>query len=383
MSCKSITVLGSTGSIGKSTLDLLKFHADKFDVVALTANKNADLLIKQALQFKPKLVAIGDTSLFQQVKSALSSHGIKVVAGEEGILEAASMPVDISVAAIVGMRGLKSAMATLGNARVLAIANKEPLVAAGKIFLELAKSKGTKILPLDSEHNAIFQVFENDNRTSISKLILTASGGPFRTWSYEEMEKATLEQALKHPNWSMGSKITIDSATLMNKALEVIEASYLFDMSWDKIDVLVHPQSVVHSMVEYSDGSVLAQLGAPDMRTPIAYALAWPQRIETSGEKLDWTKVQTLEFYQPDLGKFPALQMAYDCLKGDSHLPVIFNAANEIAVEAFLDRKIGFNDILRIVRKSLESQSLASVHTLDDVINLDISVRERTKSYII
>ncbi len=383
MSCKSITVLGSTGSIGKSTLDLLKFHADKFDVVALTANKNADLLIEQALQFKPKLVAIGDTSLFQQVKSALSSHSIKVVAGEEGILEAASMPVHMSIAAIVGMGGLKFAMATLGNAKVLAIANKEPLVAAGKLFLDLAKSKNTKILPLDSEHNAIFQVFENDNRTSISKLILTASGGPFRTWSYEEMEKATLEQALKHPNWSMGSKITIDSATLMNKALEVIEASYLFDMPWDKIDVLIHPQSVVHSMVEYADGSVLAQLGAPDMRTPIAYALAWPQRMETSGEKLDWTKVQNLEFYQPDLGKFPALRMAYDCLKGDSHLPVIFNAANEIAVEAFLNKKTGFNDILRIVGKSLESQDLVPVHSLEDVINLDKSVRERTKSYII
>lgn len=383
MSCKSITVLGSTGSIGKSTLDLLKFHADKFDVVALTANKNADLLIEQALQSKPKLVAIGDTSLFQQVKSALSSHGIKVVAGEEGILEAASMPVHMSIAAIVGMGGLKSAMATLGNAKVLAIANKEPLVAAGKLFLDLAKSKNTKILPLDSEHNAIFQVFENDNRTSILKLILTASGGPFRTWSYEEMEKATLEQALKHPNWSMGSKITIDSATLMNKALEIIEASYLFEMPWHKIDVLIHPQSVVHSMVEYADGSVLAQLGAPDMRTPIAYALAWPQRMETSGEKLDWTKVQNLEFYQPDLDKFPALKMAYDCLKGDSHLPVIFNAANEIAVEAFLNKKTGFNDILRIVGKSLESQDLVPVHSLEDVINLDKSVRERTKSYII
>ncbi len=383
MSCKSVTVLGSTGSIGKSTVDLLKFHSDKFKVEALTANKNAELLIEQAIFLKPKLVAIGNESLFAHVQAALSSYPTKVVAGEEGILEAASMPVDISIAAIVGMSGLKSAMTTLGNAKILAIANKEPLVAAGKLFLDLARNKGTRVLPLDSEHNAIFQVFENSNRDAISKLILTASGGPFRTWSYSEMEKATLEQALRHPNWSMGSKITIDSATLMNKALEIIEASYLFEMPWNKIDVLIHPQSTVHSMVEYCDGSVLAQLGAADMRTPIAYALAWPERIDTSGEKLDWTKLHNLEFFPADFNKFPALQMAYDCLKGDSYLPVAFNAANEIAVEAFLNRQIGFNDILRIVRKSMESQKLVSIHTLDDVINVDMAVRERTKSYII
>lgn len=383
MSFKTVSVLGSTGSVGTSTLDLLKFHKEKFKVHALTAFKNADLLIAQAVEFKPELVAIGDTNLFDQVKSALSSYGIKVVAGEEGILEAASGKVDIAIAAIVGMNGLKSAMECLGNAKALAIANKEPLVATGKLFLDLAKAKGTRILPLDSEHNAIFQVFEEKNRDAIDSLIITASGGPFRTWTYEQMETATLEQALKHPNWSMGSKITIDSATMMNKALEVIEAHYLFEMPPEKIEVLIHPQSVVHSMVSYKDGSVLAQLGAPDMRTPIAYALAWPERMETSGQKLDWSAVQNLEFYKPDFAQFPALRMAYECLRNGPAAPVTFNAANEIAVDAFLNKKIGFNDILRIVGKTLESQELEAVHTLEDVINLDKSVREKTKSYII
>lgn len=383
MSFKSVTVLGSTGSVGKNTLDLLKFHSDKFQVAALTANKSADLLIEQAKALKPKLVAIGDTALYSKVQSELAPLGIKVVAGEEGILEAASIQVDISIAAIVGMGGLKSALATLGNAKVLAIANKEPLVATGKMFLDLAKSKGTKILPLDSEHNAIFQVFEQNNKSAIDKLIITASGGPFRTWTYEQMESATLEQALKHPNWSMGSKITIDSATMMNKALEIIEAHYLFEMPADKIDAMMHPQSIVHSMVSYKDGSVLAQLGAPDMRTPIAYALAWPERIDSPGKKLDWADMKSLEFYPPDFTRFPALKLAYECLESGQAATTAFNAANEVAVAAFLNREIGFNEIVRLVRKTLESQALETVHTLDDVINLDKSVREQTKSYII
>ncbi len=383
MSSKTVTILGSTGSIGKNTLDLVKHHPKKFKLRALTAFKNADLLIAQAIAFRPEMVAIGDPAFYEKVKAALAPHDIKVVAGEEGIIEAASLPVDISIGAIVGITGLNPLMAALGNAKVLAIANKEPLVAAGNIFLNAAKEKGTKILPLDSEHNAIFQVFEERNRSSVLRLILTASGGPFRTWSHAEMENATREQALKHPNWSMGSKITIDSATMMNKALEIIEAYYLFDMPASQIDVLIHPQSVVHSMVEYNDGSVLAQLGAPDMRTPIAYVLGWPERINTPGGRLDWSSLAKLEFEPVSFERFPAVKMAYECLEAGPAAQVAFNAANEVAVEAFLDGRISFNQILRIVGKILESQPVQAIHTLSDVIFLDKSVRERTKSYII
>ena len=382
MESKDITVLGSTGSVGNSTLDLIRFHGNSFRIRALTANKNADLLIKQAIEFSPELVAIGDETLFQQVDAALSGKEIKVVAGMEGISEAASFQTDVTVAAIMGMVGLQSAIAALGNARSLAIANKEPLVAAGQLFLDKAREKGTKILPLDSEHNAIFQVFENDNRTSIEKIILTASGGPFRSWTLEQTEFVTPEQALKHPNWSMGAKISIDSATMMNKALEIIEAHHLFNMSADKIDVLIHPQSIIHSMVSYKDGSVLAQLGAPDMRTPIAYALAWPERMETSGAKLDWQMIKNLEFYQPDFEQFPALKMAYNCLQAEPSSFVILNAANEIAVDAFLKRMIGFNDILRVSKGMLESIASQELNNFDDVIFFDKSVREQTKSYI-
>lgn len=383
MSFKTVTVLGSTGSIGKSTLDLLRHHKNRFKVVALTAHKNATLLIEQAIQFQPELVAIGDETFYPELKATLEPLGIKVVVGEAGILEAASIPVDISIAAIVGMSGLKPVMATLGNAKTLAIANKEPLVGAGQFLLPLAEQKNTKVLPLDSEHNAIFQVFEEHNRDAIDSLILTASGGPFRDWTYEAMEAATPEQAVAHPNWSMGAKISVDSATMMNKALEVIEARYLFDMGPDKIDVLIHPQSVVHSMVAYKDGSVLAQLGAPDMRTPIAYALAWPERMETSGQKLDWKELKKLEFYEPDAVRFPAIELAFQCLRDDPASAIVFNAANEIAVEAFLAKKIGFNEILRLVAKTLDSQPLEPIKDIDHVINFDKSVRERTKSYIV
>ena len=382
MLSKEITVLGSTGSVGTSTLDLVRFHKNNFRIRALTANKNADLLIRQSLEFSPEMVAIGDETLFTQVNDALSNKGIKVVAGIDGISEAASFKTDVTVAAIMGMIGLRSAIASLGKAKSLAIANKEPLVAAGHLFMDRAREKETKILPLDSEHNAIFQVFENANRSAIEKIILTASGGPFRTWSQDQKANVTPEQALKHPNWSMGAKISIDSATMMNKALEIIEAHHLFNMDQDAIDVLIHPQSIVHSMVSYRDGSVLAQLGAPDMRTPIAYALAWPERMETSGTKLDWQMMKNLDFYQPDFEQFPALKMAYDCLKSGSSASVILNAANEIAVDAFLTRKIGFNDIIGIVGRMLESIVLRELNNFDDVIFFDKSVREQTKSYI-
>lgn len=383
MSSRKISVLGSTGSIGQSTLDLIKFHKDKFTIVALTAHKNVELLVEQAKYFRPEVVAIGDESLLPQLRSGLSGEKIEIMAGQGGITQAASYKADLTIAAISGMIGLKPLMAAMGQSKAIAIANKEPLVATGDLVLDEAKKTNTKILPLDSEHNAIFQVFENANRDAIDKLILTASGGPFRTWTSEQMKLATLEQALKHPNWSMGSKITIDSATMMNKGLEIIEATYLFDMPADKIDVLIHPQSTVHSMVVYKDGSTLAQLGAPDMRTPIAYALAYPGRIETSGQKLDWSRSQNMEFYPPDFGQFPSLALAYAALKQGGSAPAILNAANEVAVAAFLEKKIGFGDIIALVDKTLESHAVTELKSLDDVINLDKSVRELTKSYII
>lgn len=382
MSSRKISILGSTGSIGQSTLDLIKFHTDKFSIVALTAHKNVGLLIEQAKYFRPEVVAIGDESLLPQLKAGLSGEKVEILAGHGGIIEAASHQADLTIAAISGMIGLKPLMAAMGKSKAIAIANKEPLVAAGELVLTEAKRTNTKILPLDSEHNAIFQVFENGNRDAIDKLILTASGGPFRTWTIEQMKSATLEQALKHPNWSMGAKITIDSATMMNKGLEIIEASYLFDMPADKIDVLIHPQSTVHSMVAYKDGSTLAQMGAPDMRTPIAYALAYPDRIETSGQKLDWSRSQNMEFYPPDLDQFPSIRMAYDALKLGSWANLALNAANEIAVAAFLERKISFTNIFQFNDKILGMAKPAQYNSIEEIIEQDKAVRQQTLSLI-
>ncbi len=375
MLIKSVTILGSTGSVGTSTIDLIRAHPSHYVVTALTGGKNVALLAEQARTLNPQFVAIADDTQYAALKNALAGTNIRIGAGRSAVMEAASMNTDFTMAAIVGLAGLEPVMAAIGAAKTVAIANKEPLVAAGPLVLAAARKNNTQILPVDSEHNAIFQVFENTNRAAVKKIILTASGGPFRTWDKAAIENATIAQALAHPNWKMGQKITIDSATLMNKALEVIEAHYLFDMPPGHIDVVVHPQSIIHSMVEYVDGSVLAQLGAPDMRTPIAYALAYPARMPTTGQTLDWTALSSLTFEQPDMDKFPALKLAYDCLAAGPAHQIAFNAANEVAVAAFLDGKISFGKIMQIVSDAVANISAAAPATINDIIGIDTAVR--------
>lgn len=376
MTQKTITILGSTGSVGKNTIDLISTKTDQFKIRALTAGKNISLLTEQAKKYNPEFVAIADESLYEDLKSALSGTPIKYGAGESAILEAASMNVDITMASIVGLAGLKPVLTAIRHAKTVAIANKEPLVAAGSLVLSLANEFGTKILPVDSEHSAIFQVLETHNRDAVKRIILTASGGPFLNWSVDKIKAATVEQALAHPNWRMGSKISIDSATMMNKALEMIEAHYLFDMPADKIDVIIHPQSIIHSMVEYVDGSVLAQLGAPDMRTPIAVALAYPNRMVTTGDTLDLTKLSTLTFEKPDLTKFRAIQLAYDCLKSGSSHQIAFNAANEVAVGKFLNGEITFGEIIESVENGLSYAPSTHPQTLGDILAIDEEIRK-------
>lgn len=377
MSQKTITILGSTGSVGTNTMNLIGHHPDRFKVRALTAGKNIILLAEQARKCHPEFVAIADETLFEDLKLALSGTGIKCGAGESAILEAASMNVDITLAAIVGFAGLKPVLTAIRHAKSVAIANKEPLVAAGSLVLSLAAEFGTKILPVDSEHSAIFQVLENHNHSAVKKIILTASGGPFLTWPVDQIKTATIEQALAHPNWRMGSKISIDSATMMNKALEMIEAHYLFQLPADKIDVIIHPQSVIHSMVEYTDGSVLAQLGAPDMRTPIAVALAYPDRMATTGDILDFANLSTLTFQKPDLEKFRAIQLAYDCFNAGASHQIALNAANEIAVQKFLNGTISFGDIINLVEKGLSYAPPTHPETLGDILAIDEDIRKR------
>jgi 1-deoxy-D-xylulose-5-phosphate reductoisomerase len=381
MSCKTVSILGSTGSIGVNALDLIAFHADRFRIAALTGHRNAERLIAQAMKFRPEIVAIGDENFYGPVRSALPKE-MEVVAGQAGILEAASREADLTVAGIVGMDGLKPLLASMKASNAVAIANKEPLVAAGDIVIRHANETACKILPIDSEHNAIFQVLEAHNADQVRRLILTASGGPFRDKSYGEMRAAKKTEALRHPNWTMGAKITIDSATMMNKGLEIIEAHHLFSMPAEKIDVLIHPQSIVHSMVEYADGSTLAQLGAPDMRTPIAHALAWPERMTTSGESLDWTKTAMLEFRLPDAERFPSLRLAYAALRAGNAACIALNAANEIAVGAFLEDRIRLTDIAEIVEEMLETVSEASPSSLDETIALDADIRRNTAARI-
>jgi 1-deoxy-D-xylulose-5-phosphate reductoisomerase len=383
MNMRTVSILGSTGSVGQSTVDLVGSAPDRFKVKALTAHRNASLLIQQARLLKPDIVAIADGNFYTDVKEGLAGEPIEILSGSEGVIEVARQKVDWTMAAIVGFAGLKPVLEAIRHSGIVAIANKEPLVAAGSLVMREAQACGTKILPVDSEHNAIFQVFDQENRGSIERLILTASGGPFRSWSVEQMKAATPEQAVAHPNWSMGAKISVDSATMMNKGLEVIEAHHLFGMPADKIDVLIHPQSVIHSMVEYSDGSVLAQLGAPDMRTPIAYALAWPERMATTGQRLDLARMRQLDFSEPDFKKFPALALAYDCLKAGAASCVALNAANEIAVQAFLDRKIGFSDITRIINSTLEHAPATGANDLESILSCDLAMREKALKFIL
>jgi 1-deoxy-D-xylulose-5-phosphate reductoisomerase len=376
---RSISVLGATGSIGDSTMDLVRGGGERYRVEALTAHTNVAALAKLAREFNAQFAAIADPKRLGELKDALAGTGIECGAGESAIIEAAARPADWLMAAVSGAAGLKPALAAVDRGATIALANKECLVCAGDLFMQRAVKAGACILPADSEHNALFQALSSGNRDELTRVIITASGGPFRTWSAADIEQATLAQALKHPNWSMGQKITIDSASMMNKGLEVIEAAYLFALEPDQIDVLVHPQSIVHGLVEFSDRSVVAQLGAPDMRTPIAHCLGWPDRIAGPAAPLDLAKIGQLTFEAPDFARFPGLRLAFEALRTGRGATTVFNAANEIAVAAFIAQKIRFGAIARLVEATLEhwtrSGNLAPLDSADDAIAVDHSAR--------
>jgi 1-deoxy-D-xylulose-5-phosphate reductoisomerase len=383
---RTVTVLGATGSIGDSTMDLLRGARGRYRVEALTANSNVEVLVKLAREFEARFVAVADPTRFGELKDALAGSGIECGVGEGAIIEAASRPADWLMAAVSGAAGLKPALAAVDRGTTIALANKECLVCAGDFFMQRAAKAGACILPADSEHNALFQALSSGNRDELTRVIITASGGPFRTWTAADIEKATLAQALKHPNWSMGRKITIDSASMMNKGLEVIEAACLFALTPDEIDVLVHPQSIVHGMVEFSDRSVVAQLGTPDMRTPIAHCLGWPERIAGPATKLDLASIGQLTFEAPDFTRFPALRLAYDALRTGNGATTVYNAANEIAVAAFIGEKIRFGAIARLVEATMNgwvrAGNLAPLTSADDAISVDHNARNMAASLL-
>src|SRR4030081_1945311 len=377
---RSVTVLGATGSIGDSTMDLLRASRDRYRGEALTAHSNVPALAKLAKEFGARFAAVADPDRLAELKDALAGTRTECGAGESAIIEAAARPADWVMAAVSGAAGLKPALAAVDRGAAVALANKECLVCAGDFFMQRAAKAGARILPADSEHNALFQALSSGNRDELVRVIIT-SGGPFRTWASADIEQATLAQALKHPNWSMGQKITIDSASMMNKGLEVIEASYLFALTPDEIDVLVHPQSIIHGMVEFSDCSVVAQLGAPDMRTPIAHCLGWPDRIVGPAAKLDLAKIGQLTFEAPDFERFPALRLAYDALRTGRGATTVYNAANEVAVAAFIAGKIKFGAIARLVEATMDawvrSGNLAPLTSADDAIAVDHIARNK------
>lgn len=372
---RSVTILGSTGSIGKSTVDLLQGHRGKFHVRALTANKNVTLLAQQARALNAELAVVADETLYNDLKSALSGTGIRAAAGAAAVLEAAELPSDWIMAAIVGAAGVEATLRAIRQGSTVALANKEALVCAGPFMMEAVAKSGATLLPVDSEHNAVFQVFDSRHRAGIRRIILTASGGPFLRRSRDSLETVTPAEAIRHPNWAMGAKISVDSATMMNKSLEVIEAAYLFNLPSEQIDVLVHPQSLVHSMVEYIDGSILSQMGAPDMRTPIAHTLAWPARVETTGDKLDLTKNVTFVFEPIDIERFYALKLARQALKAGLGYPTALNAANEVAVEAFLAGRLKFSDIEKVSERVLQSIKIKAISDLNGIFALDGEAR--------
>lgn len=372
---KSVTILGATGSVGTSTLDIINRHLDDYEVVALTAHADVDGLAQAAVRTGAKLAVVGDPSRYQDLKSALAGSSTRAAAGSGAILEAAAMDADWTMAAIVGCAGMMPVLTALKRGKSVALANKEALVSAGVLMIEAAKASGATLLPVDSEHNAVFQCLDRSAPAGVAKIILTASGGPFRTWTRAEMEHVSPEQAVKHPNWSMGAKISVDSATMMNKGLELIEAWHLFNVPSDRLDVLVHPQSVIHSMVEYLDGSVLAQLGTPDMRTPIAHTLAWPARMETPVARLNLTQIGKLDFEAPDYDRFPCLKLAREAMTSAPEAPAILNAANEIAVAAFLAGRISFPAIPAIVEAVLARYRPGAPHSVEDVLAIDQGAR--------
>jgi len=385
---RRVTILGSTGSVGCSTLDLIAHAAargdDSISVEALTAHSNVEKLAEQARAFRPAFVAIADALKADDLRSALSGTNIEVGAGPEAVVEAARRESDWVMAAIVGAAGLAPTLAAAARGADVALANKECLVCAGDILMETIRKAGGRLLPVDSEHNAIFQVFDFERPHRVTRLLLTASGGPFRSWAREDMTAITPEQAVAHPNWSMGAKISVDSATMMNKGLELIEASHIFPIPADRIEIVVHPQSVIHSMVEYVDGSVLAQLGTPDMRTPIASCLAWPDRMESPSEKLDFAKVNTLTFEPPDPERFPALRLIREAVARGGAYPAVLNAANEVAVASFLSQRLSYLDIAAVTETVMNDVARenwpGTLSTLDDVHHADKEARRLAES---
>jgi 1-deoxy-D-xylulose-5-phosphate reductoisomerase len=358
---RTVTILGATGSIGSSTADLLRRQRDRFAVVALTSHKNGTALAALARDLGARFAAVADEAAYGDLKAGLAGSGIEAAAGPDAVTEAGRRPADWVIGAITGAAGLEPALAAIERGATLALANKECLVCAGTLFMKRAQRTGATVLPVDSEHNALFQALTAGRREDVTKVIITASGGPFRTWSKADIAKATLEAALKHPNWSMGPKVTIDSATLMNKGLEIIEAHHLFALPPDQIEVVVHPQSIIHGMVEFRDGSVIAHLGAHDMRIPIAHCLAWPERIDSAAPRLDLAQIGSLTFEKPDLDRFPALGLAWAALRTGSGATTVLNAANEVAVAEFVAGKIGFTGIPALVEATLDAAARRGV----------------------
>ena len=380
---RQIAILGSTGSIGTQTLQVVEEHPECFEVYAITANTRVDELISQARKFMPEAVVIADETKYPKLKEALDDLPIKVYGGYDSICQIVeSAPIDIVVTAMVGFSGLRPTINAIKAGKAIALANKETMVVAGELINELAIKHKTPILPVDSEHSAIFQCLAGEMYNKVEKLILTASGGPFRTFTKEQLEHVTKKQALKHPNWSMGAKITIDSASMMNKGFEVMEAKWLFGVGAEDIEVVVHPQSVIHSMVQFEDGAIKAQLGTPDMRLPIMYALTYPQRLSSSFDRIDWSTMKELTFERPDLELFPNLRHAYDALSKGGNIPCVVNAANEVCVAAFLNDRIGFTDMPKLIARAMDSASYILKPTLDDYLETDKETRRMVESWI-
>ena len=380
---RQIAILGSTGSIGTQTLQVVEEHPECFEVYAITANTRVDELIEQARKFLPEAVVIADENKYPQLKEALSDLPIKVYGGYEAICQIVeSKPIDIVVTAMVGFSGLRPTINAIKAGKAIALANKETMVVAGELINALAMEYQTPILPVDSEHSAIFQCLAGEMHNKVEKLILTASGGPFRTFTKEQLEFVTRQQALKHPNWSMGAKITIDSASMMNKGFEVMEAKWLFGVGAEDIEVVVHPQSVIHSMVQFGDGAIKAQLGTPDMRLPIMYALTYPTRLPSSFERIDWNTLKELTFEKPNLELFPNLRHAYTALAEGGNIPCVVNAANEICVAAFLEERIKFTDMPKLIERAMEKATYILKPTLEDYLETDKEIRAMVKEWI-
>jgi 1-deoxy-D-xylulose-5-phosphate reductoisomerase len=375
ISPKRISILGATGTIGQNTIEIIKQHRNKFKVIAITARTSVKKLIKSALELEAELAVIEDESLYYELKEGLSGTKTKVTTGKAATIEAASLSADIVVSGIVGLAALEPTFAAIRQGTDIALANKECLVCAGNIMTNEALKFGSKLLPVDSEHNAIFQAFDFDKPEKVSKITLTASGGPFYDTPFAELKNVTPAQAIKHPNWEMGAKISVDSATMMNKGLEVIEAYYLFPIEKNQIDILIHPESIIHCLVQYIDGAVIAGLSVPDMKVPIAHALAWPERIITKTAALDLSKIGNLSFHTPDENKFSALRLARESLKKEGSAPIIFNAANEVAVDNFLNNRIGFLDIVKLVENALERMPDSSPDSLEEILSVDKDTR--------